>query len=202
MNQVRYSSQCIDDRGFEITCSRDGLHCSYTTTDPAFLSTLRQTLAWICLSSRDDGENHKGQNIFLSTGSWVTDTSFHLHAVKVPDWHGSGWTKAFKRAVVVCPDYDPMVPVPKTPLLRTVFLWARLLAAVCTPMHVENGLIFHGGFTALIPLEMCRHGSILWEVLMKDDDVLQLSEIKSLQTHSWFQTLDLGLLVSRPTLIR
>lgn len=95
-----------------------------------------------------------------------------------------------------------MAPVPKTPLLRTVFLWACLLVGECRPMHVENGLIFHGGFTVLIPLEMCQHGNILWEVLIKDDDVLQLSEIKSLQTHSWFQTLDLDLLVSCPTLIR
>ena len=152
---------------------------------------------------RDDGENNnnKGQIILLSTGSWEaadTSSSFHLHAVEVADWHGSGWTKGIKRAVVVC--LDSMVP--KTPLLRTVFPLARQLAAVCTPLHVERGLIFHGGFTALIPLELCQHGSILWEVVMKDDD-LQLSEIqKSLQTHSWFQTLDLSLLSSAPAIVR
>ena len=195
----------IDDRDFGITSSRDRLQCSYTTTDPEFLSTLRQTLAWICLMCRDDGENNKGEIILLSTGSWkVADTSpssssFHLHAVEVADWHGSGWTKGIKHAVVVC--LESMVP--KTPLLRTVFPLAHQLAAVCTPLHVERGLIFHGGFTALIPLELCQHGSILWEVVMKDDDLLQLSEIqKSLQTHSWFQTLDLSLLSSAPAIVR
>lgn len=204
MNKVHVLiSMYIDDRDLEITSSRDRLQCSYyyTTADPEFLSTLRQTLAWICLISRDDGENNKGQIILLSTGSWeVTDTfsSFHLHAVEVADWHGSGWTKGIKHAVVVC--LDPMIP--KTPLLRTVFPMACQLAAVRTPMHVERGLIFHGVFTALIPLELCQHGNILWEVEMKDDDFLLLSEIQCLQTNSWFQTLDLGLLSSAPTLIR
>ena len=176
----------IDDRDFGITSSRDRLQCSYTTTE-------------------DDGENNKGEIILLSTGSWkAADTSpssssFHLHAVEVADWHGSGWTKGIKHAVVVCLESI----VPKTPLLRTVFPLARQLAAVCTPLHVERGLIFHGGFTALIPLELCQHGSILWEVVMKDDDLLQLSEIqKSLQTHSWFQTLDLSLLSSAPAIVR
>lgn len=74
-----------EDSEFEIATSPDLLKCSYSTMDPEFLSYLRQTLSWICLTNRNEITSH----ITLSTGRWIIDT-FCLDLTDVAYWYGSG----------------------------------------------------------------------------------------------------------------
>lgn len=81
------------------------------------------------------------------------------------------------------------------------------MEVVCMPFQIDQGLIYYGGFTALVPIELRKDGSILWDIERKWNDMLQISEIKCMkkrwyQRRSWFQTLDLKLLQSAPALIR
>lgn len=166
--------------------------------DPKFLSTLKLTLSWICLLKRNKIKSH----IALSTGLWFGDT-FRLHLMDVVDWSGSSWTKTLGHAMVA--GLDDIVP--KAPLLSTAFPIAHQLAGVHAPIHVDEGLIYHGGLTALVPIELRKDGSILWHFEMRWNSLLKISDIKCMkgrwyQRRAWFQTEDLELLQSAPALIR
>lgn len=180
---------------FEIETSPDLLKCSYATKAPDFLSTLTSTLSWICLVTRNEIENH----IALCTGYWLGDT-FHLCPMEITGWSCS-WTKTFNHAVVACLDHT----VPENPLLLASFPIAHQLAAVHKPIQVDQGLIYHGGFTALVPIKMRSDGSVLWKFKISDS-LLMVHNIKCMkkrwyQRRSWYQTLDLDALQSAPALI-
>lgn len=180
----------------EIATLPDLVKCSYATNDPDFLSTLNSTLSWICLVTRNKIENH----IALSTGYWLGDT-FHLCPMEITEWSCS-WTKTFNQAVVACLDHT----VPEDPFLLTSFPTAHQLAAVHKPLQVDQGLIYHGGITALVPIEMRSDGSILWKFEESGDSLLMVRNIKCMQRRwyqkrSWYQTLDLDVLQSAPALI-
>lgn len=49
--------------------------------------------------------------------------------------------------------------VPGNPLLLTSFPIARQLAAVHKPLQAGQGLIYHGGLTALVPIELHSVGT-------------------------------------------
>lgn len=190
--------ECIEDTEFEITISPNLLKCSYATMDTEFLSTLKLTLSWICLLKRNLIRHH----IALSKGYWFGET-FHLDVMEVVDWSGRSWTKTLGHAIVVCLDHI----VPQAPLLSAAFLIAYQLAGVHAPIHVDEGLIYHGGMTALVPIELRKDGSILWHFESRLNDLLKVSEIKCIKRHwyqrrSWFQTEDPELLQSAPALIR
>lgn len=123
--------------------------------------------------------------------------------MEVVDWSGRSWTKTLGHAIVVCLDHI----VPQAPLLSAAFLIAYQLAGVHAPIHVDGGLIYHGGMTALVPIEVRKDGSILWHFESRLNDLLKVSEIKCIKRHwyqrrSWFQTEDPELLQSAPALIR
>lgn len=166
--------------------------------DHEFLSYLKQILSWICLISR----NVTTDVIMVSRGYWSKNT-FHLHLKDAVYWHGSNWTKLIKGVIVACLDQT----IPKGPLLSTVFAITQQMAEACRPFHIGQGLIYFSGFTALVPIKLCKDGSILWDVEEKWSDTFSISEIKCMKTRwyqrkSWFQTLDLKMLQSAPVLIK
>lgn len=160
--------------------------------NPDLLSTLKETLSWICLLKRHAIRHH----IALSKGYWDADT-FRLHPMELVDWSDRSWTQTLGHAMVASLDDS----VPQAPLLSAAFPLAHQLAGVHAPLYVEDRLIYHGGTTALVPIELRDDGTVIWHFEGRLDDLLNVSEIKCIRT-GWFQTEDLDLLHSAPALIR
>lgn len=165
-----------EDSEFAITVLPNLLECSYATMDPEFLSTLKGTLSWICLLKHIVIRHH----IALSKGYWVADT-FHLHPIEVIDWSNQSWTQTVGHAIVASLDDS----VQQAPLLSTTFPLAHQLAGVHAPIWVDEGLIFHGGMTALVPIELCDDGTVLWHFEGRLDDLLNVADIECIKT-GWF----------------
>lgn len=52
--------------------------------------------------------------------------------------------------------------IPNSPLMLTSFSLAYQLAGVHAPIYVNEGIIYHGGMTALVPVQRRPDGKILW----------------------------------------
>ena len=174
-----------------IEISEQHLKCSYETDDLNFVSSLKASLSWICLSKRNEIKDR----ISVSKGYWDCDR-FFLEAMLPVDWSGSCWTHTLQHGIIASLDFL----VPRKPLLSTTFPIAFQLAAVSTPSRCENGWYFFGGMTALVPVEKRADGTILWHFESSEDDVLARSRLQSLKGR-WYQTPNLDELVSSPALI-
>ena len=84
-------------------------------------------------------------------------------------------------------------------MILTCFSLAHQLAEVHAPIYVDEGIIFHGGITALVPVER-RADKIVWHFEGRLDDFLPVSEIKAVK-NKWYQTLNLNELQSAPVLL-
>ena len=173
-----------------IEISDQQLKCSYDTDNSNLVSSLKESLSWICLIKRNEIQNR----ISVSRGYWDCDR-FFLEAMLPVDWSGSCWTHTLEHGIIA--SLDSLIP--RAPLLFTTFPIAFQLAAVSTPSRFENGWYFFGGFTALIPVEKRTDGSILWHFESTEDDILTPSRLQSLKRR-WYQT-DLDELVSSHAVI-
>lgn len=173
-----------------IEISDQQLKCSYNTDNSNLVSSLKESLSWICLIKRNEIQNR----ISVSRGYWDCDR-FFLEAMLPVDWSGSCWTHTLEHGIIA--SLDSLIP--RAPLLFTTFPIAFQLAAVSTHSRFENGWYFFGGFTALIPVEKRTDGSILWHFESTEDDILRPSRLQSLKRR-WYQT-DLDELVSSHAVI-
>lgn len=89
--------------------------------------------------------------------------------------------------------------IPRSPMMLACFSLAHQLAGVHAAIYVDEGIIFHGGMTALTPVER-RGDKIVWHLEGKLDDLLPVSEVKAVKS-KWHQTLHLNELQSAPVLL-
>lgn len=167
------------------------MNCSYDTHDTNLVSSLKESLSWICLLKRNEVED----SISVSKGHLVSER-FLLEPMLPVDWSDSCWTHTLQHGIIA--SLDSLIS--RAPLLSTTFPIAFQLAAVSTPSRCENGWYFFGGMTALVPVEKGADGSILWHFESPEDDVLARSELQSLKGR-WYQTTSLDELMSSPALI-
>lgn len=173
--------------------SENCLTCLYRNKSPSYVSTLRSVLSWFALANRLPIP----QKIGLSKGAWQ-ENHFRLRPLEEIMWPRQAcWVKIFKTAVIA----SMQESIPPDPFLHTTFLLARQITAVQTPLHVDAGIMWHGSFCSLVPVQVLANSAILWHFEASDnDDVLQLKDIGALQG-PWFQTMDLGVHYSAPAVI-
>lgn len=58
---------------------------------------------------------------------------------------------------------------------------AYQMAAACIPFKVDQCLIYHGGLTALAPIELYKYGIIFSDIEMKWNKMLEISELKCIK---------------------
>lgn len=178
--------------GYCILMSDTKIICVYENIDRPLLFALKSTISWFVLVNRHEAPGV----ISLSRETWERNF-FRLQQLEPVNWV-SCWVKMVSAAVVV--PIDSITS--QAPLLFTSFALAYQLACAHTPLHIEGGFIWHGGFSSLVPMARHADGFILWHVesLEGDDDFFQLHDIKALRG-AWYQTMDMNVYRTAPAVL-
>jgi hypothetical protein len=159
------------------------------------MEEISKMLGWLCLAIRKPPTN----GIFVSSKSETGNLLLNniTEAFESTETRESCWHRLFFSAIVVADfsnkslsDYYLKVD-PKLMLL---------LSAVEHPVLVEDGQIFMGYSTALIPIERNKDGAIKWHLETREKkSQLKVSDLIAIKK-MWYQT-DLDTLMQSPALL-
>lgn len=182
----------VSDR-LKLIYYRDSMECVFERLDPESVENLKSTLAWVCLLLRCPVDNE----LCISQGRW-SHNKFTLHPLRPVDWRQSCFKKLFIHGIVATFEES----IPQRPVLSAPMPIIFLLTGVNYAVPVGEGIIFHGVFSAMIPMRKLPGGSILWHV--ENDptrsSTLRVSQLEALKK-PWYQTKDVNSLQQSPALL-
>lgn len=141
----------VSDR-LKLIYYRDSMECVFERLDPESVENLKSTLAWVCLLLRCPVDNE----LCISQGRW-SHNKFTLHPLRPVDWRQSCFKKLFIHGIVATFEES----IPQRPVLSAPMPIIFLLTGVNYAVPVGEGIIFHGVFSAMIPMRKLPGGSIL-----------------------------------------